>query len=810
MSAASNLSGISRRSGSDDSRTFFELRERLNVTSGMHLVGSVAMEGLRSQDAAGHKRIMDSISLAKALGGHIPVRYYMHESQEGYGRMKCQVLADGLHAVPFVHMKREVRAHLAEAYYWDVDMVNCQPCLFKQKLDQLGVSCLLLETYVTQRESCLREVISTCSVPRDAAKNLFIRLLYLGSVAAWREEYSCADPPAWIHDLAVELRKNAEMLCSLPEFQDLKGYCARRPLTISESLEASGPVTAIGSLLALYLQTLECKCIRALVESIQSDGRKVGGIIYDGAHVEKLSGEQTVPRSCLSQWRVAVLRKTGYDVELSVKPFALDPDWLCASSDAEQENNNIWDERWMQGHILFTYEEMKAHWEQRSFKIVQGGNYVREEKDKRVPMSDRVLLESYKHLHHAQVRTDDNGRVTVQFKPFITHWVKDPLIRRYKSMVFRPPPLETPSEMYNIWNGFAVERHAASSGCGAPTESAAVKLFLDFISILCSRKQDVADYLLDWIAQIFQQPSRKTGVALLLKGEEGVGKNRFTDLLGAMLGADKTLNTSSPKNTLYGEFTQLREGKFLIVINEANGGDNFAANDIIKDMITSDTFVCNAKSQNSYSIECFARFIFTTNNDNCLKVDSGSRRYQVIQVSSELKGNTEYFKALSAAMEDPHNRYDFYRYLMARDISRRDWINDRPLTESFAEMVSLNLPYEFHFIKDLILAHDSTAKPMLTLTSEELFHRFNEWLQAAITSEQARARHNTSSIKFGVTLTKLVASDTNRAGFRSVSKTRKRVGIVYTFDVRGMRQEMLDKHWVFPDDIAEVVEDVVA
>lgn len=785
----------------------------MNVASGMRLVGSVAMEGLRTRDAAGHKRIMDSISLANALGGYIPVRYYMHESQEGYGRMKCQVLADGLHAVPFVHMKREVRAHLAEAYYWDVDMANCQPRLFKQKLDQLGVACPLLETYVAQRESCLREVMQACNVERDAAKNLFIRLLYLGSIAAWREDFKCAEPPPWIHDLADEMRKNAETMYSLPEFQDLKRYSARRQLTISESLEPAngshrefspGPVSAIGSLLALYLQTLECKCVRALVEAMQSDGRKVGGIIYDGAHVEKLSGEQTIPHSDLSQWRGAVLHKTGYDVELTVKPFALEADWLCAqsstSSEAEQRDNDIWDERWMQGHILFAYDEMKARWEQRSFKIVKGGNYVREEKDNRVPMSDRVLLESYKHLHYAQFRTDDNGRVTVQLKPFIAHWVKDPLIRRYKSMVFRPPPLETPPEMYSIWNGFAVDRYKPAADRGVDVDSAAVKMFLEFISILCNRNDAVTGYLLDWMAQLFQQPSRKTGVALLLKGEEGVGKNRFTDLIGAMLGADKSLNTSSPKNTLYGEFTQLREGKFLIVINEANGGDNFAANDIIKDMITSDTFVCNAKSQNSYSIECFARFVFTTNNDNCLKVDSGSRRYQVIQVSSELKGNTEYFKALSAAMEDMHNRYELYRYLLARDISGRDWVNDRLLTESFAEMVSLNLPYEFHFVKDLIMAHDDPENPTLTLTSEELFNRFNEWLQAAVTSEQARARHNTSSIKFGVTLTKLVASDTNRAGFRSVSKTRKRVGIVYTFDVAGMRQELLDKHWVLPED----------
>jgi hypothetical protein len=749
------------------------------------------MEALRSADSAYHKRIMDSVSLAKALGGYLPVRYYMHEAQEGYGRMKCQVLVEGLHAIPFVHMKREVRAHLASAYYWDIDMVNCQPCIFRQKLARVGVASPLLDRYVVEREASLNQVMRTCSVARDEAKNLFIRIIYFGSIDAWCAEFNCREPPSWVYDLQTEIRQNAELLCSLPEIQDLKRYYNRRSLAV-DSVNESAPASA--SLLALYLQTIECKCIRALVDVLHNDGRKVGGIIYDGVHVEKLQGESSVPSASLSRWRNAILRQTDYDVDLAVKPFCKDDAWIDSASDLGAED--IWDERWMSGHVVLTYDEMKQRWECRSFKIVQGGNYIREEKERRVVMSDKVLNESYKHLHYAIVKQNDSGQAFVQLKPFITQWVKDPLIRRYKGLVFRPPPMASAGDTYNIWNGFAVNRYEPAVDRPVDPDGVAVKHLVDFLKTLCGHKQAVLDYLLDWMAQIFQYPSRKTGVAILLKGEEGVGKNRATDILSAMLGPDKSLNTSSPKNTLYGEFTQLREGKFLVVINEANGADNFAANDIIKDMITSDTFVCNAKSQNSYSIECYARFIFTTNNDNCLKVESGSRRYQVINVSSELKGNTDYFKNLSAIIDDPHSRYEFYKYLMDRDIVSRDWINDRPLTESFTEMVSMNLPFEFHFIKDTIMSQDGTINDKLTLTGEELFQQFNAWMQVNVMSEQARSRHNTSSIKFGVTLSKLVASDSNRAGFKSVMKSRKAAGVLYTFDVAGMQREMVEKHWV--------------
>jgi predicted P-loop ATPase len=144
--------------------------------------------------------------------------------------------------------------------------------------------------------------------------------------------------------------------------------------------------------------------------------------------------------------------------------------------------------------------------------------------------------------------------------------------------------------------------------------------------------------MLNFITDVFQNPAKKHGIAVLLKGQEGTGKNRTTDLLRVMMGRDKFLQTASPANTLYGRFTRL-----LIVINESNGAENFAASDVIKDMITCDEFQSEGKGTNAYTMSCFARFMFTTNNDNCLRVNPDSRRFFVVEVSSELKGDTDYF-----------------------------------------------------------------------------------------------------------------------------------------------------------------------
>ena len=176
-----------------------------------------------------------------------------------------------------------------------------------------------------------------------------------------------------------------------------------------------------------------------------------------------------------------------------------------------------------------------------------------------------------------------------------------PCILVHLALELRRPQLGA----YNIWDGFAVERYTPAPLRPINYESEAVAFFLDFVSTLCNNNKRLVKYVLDWVAQIFQNPALKTGVAPLLKGEEGVGKNRFTDLIRAML-RDKFLQTATPSTTLYGRFTRQREGKLLIVINESSGPDNFAANDIIKDMITCDEFLSEGKGTNAYTMNCYA------------------------------------------------------------------------------------------------------------------------------------------------------------------------------------------------------------
>lgn len=779
-------------------------------------------------------KIRTTLDCASVMDGVLPVEYRLNERSEGHGRMNAKVdvsvsnaIGKGTnHPIPYVYMVREVRAALAAKYYWDVDFANCQPAILKQRLEKAGIACVNLARYVNSRAECLKEVQETCKVDRDAAKQLFLRITYGGSAVSWMKDVKTAiHPPAFVTDMGNEIIQCGAMLMEREEMADLRDYHKR-------NFDCSKQRT-IASQLAIHIQTLEADCVRSLVRAVIASRREVGGIIYDGVHVEKLPGDEATgpPEELLCQWQSRVNLDTGYTLALTQKPFDILPELLEAAKKAEPPSRNERGEdplSWMTSNRLLTYDAMRKLWEKHTFKVIRDGNYCVEERSSageliRTTYNCRGLEESYKHLHYLTKVSPSE----IKRRSFISQWTQDDKIRAYREVALLPPPtVHNSITVYNLWTDF----HAAKEppGLDGYDANAATDLFESFVLTLCDNDAAVQKYVLDWLAQMFQQPAVKIGTALLLKGEEGTGKNRLTDLIGNMVGDAKFLQTANPATSLYGRFTQLREGRVFIVINEASGADSFAKNDIIKDMITCSDFVCEGKNTNAYKINCYARFIFTTNNMNAIKLTPSERRFAVIETSSELKGNTDYFKKLSDYMADPRACHAFYLRLMSRDISKVDWINDRPITAYYATMVQLSLPAEYRFLKTILI--DAYAQHARNYVKENcilkkaltvLFDEFRIWLVESHT----KSNYETSAEKFGLLITELIAKPTKPStssasstldelgastsrgvgnkvsAMQGVSKARASKGIVYSFNLDVVVPEMLRLRWVTPDDL---------
>ena len=56
--------------------------------------------------------------------------------------------------------------------------------------------------------------------------------------------------------------------------------------------------------------------------------------------------------------------------------------------------------------------------------------------------------------------------------------------------------------------------------------------FVDHIKYICNYQDNVTEYIINWLAHIIQNPTRKTETAIVFYSYlEGIGKNAFTDIV---------------------------------------------------------------------------------------------------------------------------------------------------------------------------------------------------------------------------------------------------------------------------------------
>ena len=173
-----------------------------------------------------------------------------------------------------------------------------------------------------------------------------------------------------------------------------------------------------------------------------------------------------------------------------------------------------------------------------------------------------------------------------------------------------------------------------------------IEPFLNFVNeVICDNNDELYKYLLGWIASMIQNPGVKNETALILKGLQGIGKNRFTDVISELLAGYSCKNVTEISE-LTGNFNSIVENQMFIVLNELkNCGDDRMANfNSLKSIITDNTIRINEKNQPRRNSQNVANFIFVTNNAYPVKIETGDRRYVVFQCNGKYKGQFAYFK----------------------------------------------------------------------------------------------------------------------------------------------------------------------
>ncbi|WP_057795258.1 bifunctional DNA primase/polymerase [Roseovarius atlanticus] len=200
-------------------------------------------------------------------------------------------------------------------------------------------------------------------------------------------------------------------------------------------------------------------------------------------------------------------------------------------------------------------------------------------------------------------------------------WATSPNREVYEKGVTFDPSGKIRRGAYNFWQGFPVNPE--------PGDSSVLTDFL--FRDICGGDSCSYQLLMTHFAHLVQYPDDKPGVALVLKGPKGVGKDTAILSLRALVGAHYAYATS-PEDVL-GKFNVMLVQALVVHLEEATwGGDKRAAKKF-QGLITSETLRVEPKGIDAYTTPNFSRFMLSTNDDWAVPASGeDERRYAVIEV----------------------------------------------------------------------------------------------------------------------------------------------------------------------------------
>ena len=318
-------------------------------------------------------------------------------------------------------------------------------------------------------------------------------------------------------------------------------------------------------------------------------------------------------------------------------------------------------------------------------------------------------------------------------RPFTEMWLRDQDKQKYKKMDFLPQG--APGGVYNLWRGYTIDSNESDPSAGN------IKPFKQLIEALTSSKEgeNAYDYMLKWIALMFQKPHEKTRVCIVIRSEEGIGKNTLFWYIGEkLMGNNLFKETNDPEHDLFAEHTNAMERRKLVVLDEA---DIFRYHNKICPLITNMETRVRKMYMNPTTISNYTQIAILSNNSVPVKISPSDRRYVVFDGNTDLKDKNDFWTNFYDDWScDPVHQKAVHDYLMKVDLEGFDFWKERPITDAYREIRSASLPNEIKFLVHFITeAFPVTlAPPGADMRGYDLYQVFDNFSPSSNETNAAR------------------------------------------------------------------------
>ena len=596
-----------------------------------------------------------------------------------------------------------IRNPLAKKNYWDIDVANAHYKIALKYCERYDIEHAKLRDYCENREEILKMV---CPDNRDRAKNEFLKTLYgdkprdYGFYLKDVEGVITPEGYTYVRGLKAEVALLMQTIWDKhPQYHDLKTGKEKKPIKKKEN--------HLASLMSLIFQTEERRMLMCIKEYFEINNRYMGVLIHDGGYVEKLKDEIEFPKELLEGGARMIKEFVGYDVKLEIKEIT--HNWKPKKVDPD------------------SYEYKKVLWEKNNALV--GATFVSVHEDGYV----EYMPERQAKLKFANWRIWELDMKTCEYKnvPFLDKYIADPNRVVYDRIDFNPNLAHQPKRIYNLFDGFEVEKMKDKIVVESKTiMREKIQPLIEHMHYLTGGHEE---YLIKWLAFIIQKPYIKTQVSLLFRDQAGLlsegggtGKNQFFERLCARLIGEKYAYFVDDNAELYNSFNSLFEGKLLVFVEEASGKANHQNSDTLKSKITKKKTNVNKKSVAQYTVNDYCNYVMCTNNSNPIPISKGDRRWAVFDVNPEKRGNQEYFQKLISALEDDEVIQYFYHYLKYDVTTYKDAFElstNVPDTDAYREIKFMNAPIHLKFLISLLYKGDMKIEYF----SRDLYEQFKLW-----------------------------------------------------------------------------------
>ena len=384
---------------------------------------------------------------------------------------------------------------------------------------------------------------------------------------------------------------------------------------------------------------------------------------YDGGFTIKC-----VHNSCYERDRLDFM--VGLINEGIITPEDLkNPDFYMDVEELEDENEDDWDdddEAW-DGETTtgpldedYGYDQLSVLEEfNKRYAVVRTGGGVRILVEPRFDgdtvcfetRSDVALFEEHRVFYVEDAKTKSTKRVQA-----FNEWLKWEDRRTYRAAVFEPGR-KVPQGVYNIWQGWnydpikTVDWEHPMDGADEPVQGDWSMLRGHIYKNICESNDEYFNWVMTWLAHIFQHPQAKPGSTIVITGSKGSGKSTVFDYVTRLLGPAGI--TVSQRKQIVGQFNGHIETSLLMVCEEAFWAADPQAEGVLKDMITNNQMLIERKGLDPVQQRNFTRLAMISNNDWVVPASlNDERRFGVFRCSNAVQGDLDFFDKLRRQMDE--------------------------------------------------------------------------------------------------------------------------------------------------------------